>query len=204
MKAINPFVHNRIRLQGAFAAGVTAVLLISLESWHILSPILENLLSLAGWVLVGLGVLGRVWSGSYICGYKNERLMMDGPYSVCRNPLYFYSFLAGLGVMFITETLILPLLFIVVFWGCYPSTMRREEETLHQRHGLAFEAYCAAVPRFWPDFSLYSEPVSYSVSAAHFRRHLLQALWFVVAGGIVEFIEDMHETGHLPVLMHLY
>src|SRR5438874_6144411 len=40
---------------------------------------------------------GRIWSAAYISGRKNHELVVDGPYSLTRNPLYFFSFLGYLG-----------------------------------------------------------------------------------------------------------
>ncbi len=204
MNAINVFIGNRIMLSRLSALAVFATLLISLNGWQTAAPVVEHLLSLVGWVLVGIGVMGRIWCASYVCGLKNDYLVRDGPYSLCRNPLYLFSFAAGVGVMLITETLLLPTLFAGLFWAYYRHVIRHEEETLRRRHGPPFEAYCGRVPRFWPNFSLYSEPASYCVSAAHFRKHLGEVLWFVIAGGIVEFIEGMHISGYLPTLVHIF
>lgn len=204
MNATNVFIGNRIMLTRVFAGVVFATMVVSLNAWQTAAPFVEHLLSLIGWVLVGIGVMGRIWSASYISGFKNSNLVTDGPYSLCRNPLYFFSFAGGLGVMLITETLLLPTLFAALFWASYQHVIRQEEETLRRRHGPAYEAYCGRVPRFWPNFSLYSEPASYLVSAAHFRKHLGDVLWFVMAGGIVEFIEGMHVSGFLPTLAHIF
>lgn len=204
MNAVDALMENRILVSRVFVVTVLAALLVSLNGWRTLAPFVENLLSLVGWVLVGIGVAGRIWSASYISGHKNHELVTDGPYSVCRNPLYFFTFVAGLGVTLVTETLLVPMLFAGLFWAYYPGVIRREEETLRGRHGAAFEAYRARVPRVWPDFSLYSEPASYTISAAHFRRHLGDVLWFVIAAGVIEWLEGMHISGYLPTLMRIY
>jgi protein-S-isoprenylcysteine O-methyltransferase Ste14 len=203
MNIINILVGNRITSSRVAVFAVLSVLLVSLNGWQTAAPFVEHLLSLIGWVLVAICVAGRIWCGSYLCGFKNDNLVTDGPYSLSRNPLYLFSFFGGLGIMLITETLLLPALFAFLFWTYYPHVIRQEEETLLSRHGAAFAAYCARVPRFWPNFSLYSEPASYVVSAAHFRKHLADVLWFVIAGGIVEFIEGMHISGYLPTLVHI-
>ncbi len=204
MSATGVFVGNRILLSRLYAATLLATLLVSLNGWQTAAPFVENLLSLTGWLLIAIGVVGRIWSGSYICGFKNSGLVTDGPYSLCRNPLYFFTFVAGLGIMLTTETLLLPALFAGLFWAHYPRVIRHEEEALLRRHGRAFETYCARVPRFWPSFASYSEPATYVVSAAHFRKHLGDALWFVIAGGIVEFIEGMHISGYLPTIVRIF
>ncbi len=111
--------RSRMWISRGVAASFVAVLLMGAEGWQLSSPVFEHGLRWIGWVLLGLGVIGRCWCGSYISGYKNDRLIMDGPYSLCRNPLYFCSFLAGLGLMFITETLIMPAAFCLVYLTYY-------------------------------------------------------------------------------------
>jgi len=195
---------SRIPCHRAFAVAVFATLVITLNGWQEAAPMVENLLSLVGWGLVAIGVTGRTWCGSYISGHKTTTLVVEGPYSICRNPLYFFSFVGGLGVMLMTETMLLPILFMVLFWSYYPQVIAREEGTLARLHGATFEAYCSRVPRFWPSFSSYSEPASYMIAAAKFRKHLGQAGWFVMAGGVIEFIEGMHISGYLPTLLRIY
>ncbi len=195
---------KRILLSRVLAVVLLTILGISLSAWHKTIPLIGQLLSLTGWVLVGIGVVGRIWSASYISGHKNAKLIMDGPYSICRNPLYFFSFVGGLGVMLLTETLALPLLFVAVFLTYYLQVMIREEKRLQQLHGAAFEAYRSRVPRFWPDFSLFSEPATYMVSAQYFRQFLMEVVWFVLAAAIIESLGEMHAAQYLPTLLYIY
>jgi hypothetical protein len=106
--------------------------------------------------------------------------------------------------MLLTDTLLIPLLFAGVFWAYYPYVVRHEERFMRLQHGPSFDAYQASVPRFCPNFRLYHEPASYTVSTAKFRRHLGSAAWFVVLGGLVKLIEDMHVAGYLPTLFRIY
>lgn len=196
--------RTRIILSRIFVILLVLLLCIALEGWHAIAPFFEESLSLLGWTLIGVGVMGRVWAGSHIGGQKNSTLTQSGPYSMCRNPLYLCSFIGGLGVMIVTETLLLPLVFIPIFAMYYPKVIASEEKFLLSKYGAQFEAYCAKVPRFWPRFSLFSEPDSYAVSARHFKTSLSETIWFIIAGGAVEFIEGLHESGMLPTLFHLY
>jgi protein-S-isoprenylcysteine O-methyltransferase Ste14 len=204
MNKTNLFLGNRIALQRTYAIALIAALTFTATRWGSIAPVFEELLALVGWVFVGIGVLGRIWSGSYISGSKNAKLIVDGPYSICRNPLYFFSLLASLGVMLVSETLILPLQFAALFWIYYAELIAREEVVLLTLHGAAFEAYCARVPRFWPKFSLYSEPAEYVVSAARFRKSMADAIWFVVGAALIDFLEAMHELHYLPTILNIF
>ena len=54
-----------------------------------------------GVALALLCTCGRVYSTAFIGGAKNQQLVTWGPYSLCRNPLYFFSLCgaAGIGLM---------------------------------------------------------------------------------------------------------
>jgi protein-S-isoprenylcysteine O-methyltransferase Ste14 len=204
MNKTNLIFGNRIALQRAYAIALLAICTLTATGWHTAEPVFQEILALVGWVLVGVGVFGRIWSGSYISGSKNAKLVVDGPYSICRNPLYLFSLLAGLGVMLVSETLILPLQFAALFWVYYVELISREETVLLTLHGAAFEAYCARVPRFWPKFSLYSEPAEYVVSASRFRKSMADAIWFVIAAALIDFLEAMHELHYLPSVFNVF
>lgn len=69
------------------------------------SPLLpRNLLEheytheLVSLLLVIAGAFGRVWASLYLGGRKNATLVQAGPYSLCRNPLYFFSAVGALGI----------------------------------------------------------------------------------------------------------
>lgn len=203
MAASHFSVGRRIMLTRLMAVLAFCILGVSLTGWRHLAPIFELSLSLVGWVLIAVGVAGRIWCGVHICGNKTA-LIVVGPYSICRNPLYFSSFVGGLGVMFVTETLLFPLLFCVLFGAYYSKVILREEDTLRKSRGAAYETYCTKVPRFWPKFNLLSEPVTYTISTAELRRSLSEVVWFIIAGGIVEFLEGLHIAGYLPTYFNIY
>lgn len=195
---------RRISISRFGVALLYVALWVSVTGWRQAGPVLEHSLSFVGWVLVAIGVMGRIWCSSHIGGKKNSVLVTVGPYSVCRNPLYFCSFLAGSGVALVTETLTLPLVFGFLFAIYYSKVISAEEQTLLATHGAEFEAYCSRVPRFWPRLGLLSEPASYMISGPQLRRSLMDSTWFIIAGGSIEFLEGLHVAGYLPVYFRLY
>jgi protein-S-isoprenylcysteine O-methyltransferase Ste14 len=172
--------------------------------WSMGHGLVGELLALVGWVLLGIGVLGRVWSGSYICGRKNDQLMVIGPYSLCRNPLYLFSFIGGFGAMLITQTLFFPLQFAVIYLSYYQPVMRSEEATLRRIHSDSFEKFRREVPLFWPRTLKFVESDQYPISARHFRRFLLEVFWFIVFGAVLQLINHLHSIGTLPSWFSVY
>lgn len=156
-----------------------------------------------GFFLAGFGAVGRIWCSVYIAGYKTHKLVTSGPYSMTRNPLYFFSFVGAIGVGLVSETLTIPAVIIIAFALYYPPVMRAEEARLTQIHGDAYRAYCARVPLFWPKVELLKESENYTVNAKIIREHLISAIWFVWAPVFFELIEAFHELG-LPYLFILW
>jgi protein-S-isoprenylcysteine O-methyltransferase Ste14 len=156
-------------------------------------PAVEISLFALGCFLVGIASLGRLWCSLYIAGYKTDRLVMLGPYSLCRNPLYLFSFFGMAGCGFATETLVIPLILAVFFMGYYPAVIKQEENELRILHQAEFAAYVNSTPAFFPNFSLYKEPTEYLVNPKIFRKHIFDNLWFIWMVGIVEIIEGVKE-----------
>ncbi|HEX9182957.1 MAG TPA: isoprenylcysteine carboxylmethyltransferase family protein [Burkholderiales bacterium] len=165
--------------------------------------LLSTALFLVGLALVGLATVGRLWCSLYISGYKQAQLVTTGPYSVCRNPLYFFSLLGFAGIGFATETLTFAVVMVAAMLFAYPSVIRREEQTLREKFGAAFEEYCARTPRLFPDFSRFTEPESWTVNPRIFRRSMGEVVWFVWFVGIIELVEALHEYRFVEPVVRL-
>ena len=168
------------------------------------APLTSGFVFAAGVFLVGIASFGRLWCTLCIVGYKNDRLIMVGPYSLSRNPLYFFSLLGGIGIGLISESVMIPLIIAIAFAIYYPSVIRREEARLKKKHHDEFLRYCENVPRFFPKFSNFIEPVEYLVKPKLIRKHIVYALWFVWMIGIIELIEKFHDLKILPTFFNLY
>jgi len=203
MKA-RSFVEKKRKILTRLLGFVLVLLILfSRSSWERVF-IISDIFFIFGIVLVGIATVGRLWCLLYISGYKTNTLIKWGPYSLCRNPLYFFSLLGGIGVGFASETLMLPGIILIGFVLYYPLVMRAEERKLHNFHGKDFEDYMKVTPRFIPSFKAFEEPQEYTVKPKEFRKGLFDALWFVWLVGILELIEAFHEYDILPVLLKLY
>jgi len=164
----------------------------------------REVLFLVGMLLACVGAFGRIWSNLFISGYKSKQLVMTGPYSLCRNPLYFFSAIGMVGVGLTTETLSVPALFIVFFAIYYPMIIEREESRLLIRHGDAFADYCCRVPAFWPQFRLYEEPEVYTMMPRAMRKNISDAFWFIALAAIVHTEAHLSALSGLPTLVNLW
>jgi len=198
------FIEKKRKILTRLLSFILVLLILFSESYWEKTLIKSDILFLFGIALVGVATVGRLWCLLYISGYKTDTLIRWGPYSLCRNPLYFFSLLGGLGVGLASETLMLPGIILVGFALYYPLVIRAEERKLHNFHGKDFEDYVKSTARFFPVFRAFKEPQEYTVKPKAFRKGLFDALWFVWLVGILELIEAFHEYDILPILFELY
>lgn len=194
----------RPRISQAFGLAFILLHVFSAKGLVIAAPALTGFLFFLGCLCVGLAMAGQLWCAQYIAGYKNGVLVREGPYSICRNPLYFFSFIGAVGVGLCTESLMLTLLLIAAFAVMYPLTIRNEEATLSRIFGSEYEQYVAEVPRFFPNLKLYHEPKEYMVKPKVFRHAAGDVLWFVGVVGILECLEGLQTAGLIPLLLQIY
>src|SRR6185295_183443 len=106
-----------------------------------------------------------------------------GPYSLCRNPLYVFSMLAGIGIGFVSGSVTLLAATVVLLAVLHLRAAHDEERALLERHGEAFRRYCEQVPRFLPRRGRAEVPPSANVNFSAFRKSFFDAgsLFFLVA-----------------------
>ena len=164
----------------------------------------DALLALLGYAMLLVGAIGRIWCAVYIAGRKNKDLVTSGPFSITRNPLYFFSFIAFVGAGLSFESITLAAVFAGVFFATHWRTILREERTLADIFGAEYDAYTARVPRFLPRPRLYVPAAVVTLSIPVFMRTVLEAGLIPLAFLGAQAVEAGHESGVLPTLLWLY
>ena len=92
----------------------------------------------------------------------------------------------------------LGLIFLAVFLVTHWPTILSEEKYLRGAFGAEYDAYCARVPRFFPNPSRFVKATEVTISIKAFNRALFEAalmpLAFLGAQGILR----LHDMGVLP------
>lgn len=164
---------------------------------------IHRYLEAVGIYLIVLCILGRTLCSAYISGYKNAKIIDMGPYSVCRNPLYVFSFIGAVGVGAMFGSLVISILFGAVTWIVQRVVVAREESYLLSMHGTTFRDYMNKVPRFWPNFSLWKSGETIEVRTHGVLRSFADASLFFLAIPAIEILEYLKESGMTPVLFEL-
>jgi protein-S-isoprenylcysteine O-methyltransferase Ste14 len=196
--------NRRIHVTRTLIVLLIVLFMVSGSAWDQRSPLLALALFVTGWILATIGVIGRLWCALYIGGYKTQQLIIVGPYSISRNPLYFFSFVGSFGLGLASETFTIPFALAIGFLVIYSKVILAEEARLRQVHGLVFDEYVRRTPRFFPRWSRLVEPEEYLTRPVKFRRHAVSAMWFIWILVFFEVIESLRKLGFLKPLFELY
>lgn len=143
----------------------------------------EFSLGVAGWICFSIGALFRWWATLYVGGKKQRELTINGPYSVCRNPLYLGSFLLALSIAFFLPSLTFAIGLLLATPIYLSVTVSWEEAKLREVFGEKYEQYRSRVPKFIPKLTLFDSPSTVPVNLrgmwAEFRNSLYW-LWIPV------------------------
>jgi len=114
----------------------------------------------AGWLLIVVGAI--LYSATAFWGFAvrgegtpapidpPKRLVMEGPYTVVRNPMYWSVLSVMLGEAVVFHSAALAEWAAGFFVGVNLFVLFYEEPTLKRKFGAEYEAYCRRVPRWIP------------------------------------------------------
>lgn len=175
---------------------VLAIIFLSLPDIH--DDLTHELLKVSGILLVVLAMLGRIWATVFIGGKKNRSLIQDGPYSLTRNPLYFFSFLGMIGVFFVAKHLLLCGIMIVVYLVYYQILMRQEEKKLRRMFPDEYEEWAKKTPLFFP-----KKPWAYNSNGERLAdvdkicSSIKDALWFLFVMLLLLLVDQLRGFDYL-------
>ena len=157
-----------------------------------------EIIEILGLTLVIAAVLGRFWAILYIGGHKNRTVMRDGPYSVCRHPLYLFSTLGVVGLGLMLGSIVITALLGGMTFAILSATARKEEAFLRGQFGPAYDDYAAGVSMILPRLSGFRTEDTVTVSVPHLRRNLMDALVFLTFIPLADALEFLNENRMLP------
>lgn len=164
----------------------------------------HELIEAAGFALVLFCVAGRMWSILYVGSKKNRELVTSGPYSMTRNPLYFFSTAGAVGIGLIYGSFAVAVIAGLVAYGILIVTAAKEAAYLKSKFGPRYDAYADRTPIFWPDISLYRDSTQVLFSPIALKRTFLDSLYFLAAFPLIELLEYAHDMGYLPILLTIF
>ncbi len=127
------------------------ILTSSHHSWLLFSGLL---ITLSGQVLrgatIGLAYIERGGKNKQVYASK---LVTQGLFNHCRNPLYIGNIFMLLGVGILSNSLLYITVFIPAFLFIYQAIVLTEENFLRHKFGVEYENYCLRTHRWLPKLS---------------------------------------------------
>jgi protein-S-isoprenylcysteine O-methyltransferase Ste14 len=164
---------------------------------------IHEMIEWVGIVLIVICILGRTWASLYIGGRKIDELVTTGPYSMTRNPLYFFSFLGAAGAGAQIGSVVIALICGALAHLVFHIVVLQEEKLLLGRYGEPYRAFMAKVPRFLPKPSLWRDEPTLTIRPPRVLMTFADALVFLLAVPMAEGFEYLQEIGVIPVLLIL-
>jgi protein-S-isoprenylcysteine O-methyltransferase Ste14 len=161
---------------------------------------LFDLFEVTGIFMIICAVLGRFWAILYIGALKNQTVIQDGPYSICRHPLYLFSTIGVVGFGLMLGSVVLTVVLGGVAFLILTATAKREEAFLRAEFGQSYADYAARVPRIWPKLSNFQAAPTVTSSIVAMRTNFFDALVFLGFIPLAELMESVKEAGLLPTI----
>lgn len=148
-------------------------------------------LDVIGWLVFIAGLGLRFWATLYIGGRKAVTLVHEGPYSLCRNPLYLGTLLVALSAAIMLQSLALAAGMLVgaVFYAL--ATVPAEERFLRKKLGEPYVRYCQRVPRFWPHLAGFHTSRAITVNIKGLRLECRRAARWIWLPIFIELAEHL-------------
>ncbi|HSN70551.1 MAG TPA: isoprenylcysteine carboxylmethyltransferase family protein [Steroidobacteraceae bacterium] len=186
----------RIRFTQALYTAI--VVLVAISERRSVTGLAGAFVQLAGLLVMGGAALGRLWTSLYIAGRKDRELVTDGPYAVCRNPLYAFSVVGAIGIGLATRSLVVTLALPALLAILTAGVVRAEESLLARLHGDPYARYLSEVPRFWPDLALRRRRDETVVLTPVYFKAFLDAASFLLLYALIVAADLLARSGVTP------
>ena len=119
--------------------------------WPFPGPVFNEVMEGLGYLVLVVGIIGRMYASFTIASHKNARVVKTEMYSIVRHPLYFFSFLIAIGIGLLTERAELLLYMAAFNLTCFYPMIRNEEKYLESKFGPEYAEYKRRVPMLLPN-----------------------------------------------------
>lgn len=133
---------------------------------------LDHLTESLGFSFFLFYVFLRVWATMYVGGRKEKILVTEGPYSICRNPLYLGSLGCAFAIVLFFNSVTLLIVTAMVATVYFRAVIPSEEAVLRSRFGEAYERYAQQTPRLLPSLRCYQAPAIVEARLVGLRREI--------------------------------
>ena len=147
-------MKKRVKIDSALLSSVIIItgFLFAFRNLYSHNSFLDDALDFIGFIVLLTGILLRMSARGHkkAHSHKSEKLVMTGPYTFVRNPMYLGSFLMGAGfILMVWPWWSLPI-FGGLFYARFNKQIVKEEKYLSKLDGEKYDRYCKRIHRFFP------------------------------------------------------
>lgn len=193
---------NRIRDTAVLVVSCFVAILFTTQLFDHNDPEIHETLEFIGYMLVSVAAIGRVYSTAFLGGFKNGKIIDYGPFSICRNPLYLFSFIGVCGFALMSVNIFAMVAMPVGFLAIYIPLIKREEVYLESQFGKAYTSYKKKTPRLFPKFKLYHAPATVEMTPRTLLNAFKDSLMWFLAFPLLEIIEWCQDKGYLKPVFY--
>ena len=196
------FRKVRIALLRAVFIPLIVLFLFVEPSWpeNLFTESVAEVFEILGYLFLMAGLGLRIWAILYVGSRKSKVLITDGPYSLCRNPLYLGTFIIVLGAGLCLTNPLMTLFTILAYLPVHTFVGRSEERHLRDLFGAEYDEYQRTVPAFLPSWKNYHSREEISVSTKAIKRVALDTSLVLLIPPAAELIEMLHNYNLMPTL----
>lgn len=198
------------RYRNAMFPIILLVLLMGLRPRIYLSGYWELVFDLVGLLAAGLGqalhvaVLGAapIKRGGLNKRVYADRLVTDGCFAHCRNPIYVGNLLIVTGLLIVFNNILAFIIVGILLFVSYNAIIVAEETFLLRQFGQEYRSYCEQIPCWWPAFkglrsTLRNISINWclAVSKTYSSAYAWMTVGLVVLGYKAWLSRDLGQTG---------
>lgn len=131
------------------------------------------------------GVFMRSWAAGVI--KKQKVLATEGPYALCRHPLYLGSFFMATGFLLIIGHYVATLAVIAIILSVYIPTIRKEERVISEQFESDWPDYARNVGLFYPKKLTNKLWISWSFSQWFKNKEFQASIVAIIALLLVQY-----------------
>lgn len=150
-------------------------------------------------VVFGYSPPGSSHVGQSTLRPDTKKLKTTGVYSLCRNPLYLGNFFMGFGVLLFLESLVVMVVYALIFALYYERLILAEEAFLRRAYGAEYADWAAQTPLIFPRLSSWRRPgypFSWRVAV---RREYKRIFGVIAVFMLMEVVGDLIVEGRWEI-----
>lgn len=183
--------RNRLRVRSLLLLLVPALLIVTDRT--LANTAIGYGLYALGSLAILAAVVGRFWCYVYNSGTRTKIVITQGPYSLCRNPIYLCSIGVAAGIGLLSQSIVLAILFAASAMLFYAHIINGEEKKLMALHGSVYSEYLEKTSKYLPRFDRLSPGIVKDVPGQILMRKIPKLISLGLIFPLIEICSRLRE-----------